>query len=84
VSVEGKKILHGLSLKINPGEIHAIMGPNGSGKSTFSYAVIGHPRYKVESGDILLQGESVLSLKPNERAIKGLFLGFSIPWPFPG
>lgn len=84
VSVEGKKILHGLSLKVGAGEIHAIMGPNGSGKSTLSYAVLGHPRYLVESGDILLHGESLLSLKPNERAVKGLFLGFQYPVSVPG
>lgn len=84
VSVEGKKILHGLNLRVGAGEIHAIMGPNGSGKSTLSYAVLGHPRYKIESGDILLQGESLLSLKTNERAIKGLFLGFQYPVSVPG
>ncbi len=84
VSVEGKKILHGLSLLVRAGEVHAIMGPNGSGKSTLSYAVLGHPRYAIESGDILLNGESLLPLKTNERAIKGLFLGFQYPVAVPG
>jgi Fe-S cluster assembly ATP-binding protein len=84
VSVEGKKILHGLNLRVGAGEIHAMMGPNGSGKSTLSYAVLGHPRYKIESGDILLNGESLLALKTNERAIKGLFLGFQYPVSVPG
>jgi Fe-S cluster assembly ATP-binding protein len=84
VSVEGKKILNGVSLSVKAGEIHALMGPNGSGKSTLSYAAMGHPRYKVESGDVRLKGESLLGLKPNERAVKGLFLGFQYPVAVPG
>ena len=84
VTVEGKEIVKGLSLSVGAGEVHAVMGPNGSGKSTLSYAVLGHPRYKIESGDILLKGESLLSLKTNERAVKGLFLGFQYPVAVPG
>ena len=84
VSVDGKPIVNGLSLTIQSGEIHAIMGPNGSGKSTLSFAVLGHPRYKVESGDMRLNGESLLPLKTNERAVKGLFLGFQYPVAVPG
>ncbi len=84
VSVEGKKILNGLSLTLKTGEIHAVMGPNGSGKSTLSYAVMGHPRYKIESGRILYKGEDIAALKPNERAVKGLFLAFQYPVAVPG
>lgn len=76
VSVEGKRILQGLNLDIKQGEIHALMGPNGSGKSTLAYTLLGHPKYHVEGGDILLAGESVLEMEPDERAQRGLFLAF--------
>ncbi len=79
VTREGKEILKGVNLKTGPGEIHAIMGPNGSGKSTLAYTLLGHPKYKVTQGDILIDGESILGLKADERAKKGLFLGFQYP-----
>jgi Fe-S cluster assembly ATP-binding protein len=79
VSVEGKPILKGVDLKINTGEIHAVMGPNGSGKSTLANVILGHPRYKVERGDIRLDGESIITLTPDKRARKGLFLAFQYP-----
>ncbi|PIN74662.1 Fe-S cluster assembly ATPase SufC [Candidatus Woesearchaeota archaeon CG10_big_fil_rev_8_21_14_0_10_37_12] len=79
VFAEGKKILNGISLVINPGEIHVIMGPNGSGKSTLSYVLAGHPSYKVEKGDMLIDGQSILDLSPDERSKKGLFLLFQNP-----
>jgi len=79
VSREGKEILKGVNLKTGPGEVHALMGPNGSGKSTLAYTILGHPKYQVTKGDILLDGESILKLKTNERAKKGLFLGFQYP-----
>jgi len=79
VSREGKEILKGVNLKTGPGEVHAIMGPNGSGKSTLAYTLLGHPKYKVTQGDILIDGESILGLKADERAKKGLFLGFQYP-----
>ncbi|MBN1792851.1 Fe-S cluster assembly ATPase SufC [Candidatus Woesearchaeota archaeon] len=79
VRVEGKEILKGLNLTVEKGTVHAIMGPNGSGKSTLSNAIMGHPRYEVTSGDILLEGESILKMKPDERARKGLFLSFQYP-----
>ncbi|HRY29871.1 MAG TPA: Fe-S cluster assembly ATPase SufC [Elusimicrobiota bacterium] len=84
VRVEGKKILNGVTLTVKPGEIHAVMGPNGSGKSTLAYTAMGHPRYVVESGEVLLRGENILSLKPHERAIRGLFLAFQYPVAVPG
>ena len=74
VSVEGKQILKGLSLNIQKGEVHAIMGPNGSGKSTLSNVLMGHPKYTVESGEIILDGENITHEKVVERAKKGLFL----------
>lgn len=79
VDVEDKQILKGISLKIKPGEIHAIMGPNGSGKSTLSYALMGHPKYKIISGQATLDGKDLLGMEVNERARAGLFLSFQYP-----
>jgi len=79
VTIEGKEILKGVNLKTGPGEVHAIMGPNGSGKSTLALTLLAHPKYVVTQGDILLDGESILKLKADERAKKGLFLGFQYP-----
>src|ERR687892_1447681 len=78
-SIEGKEILKGLSLNIDKGEVHAIMGPNGSGKSTLANVLLGHPKYNVMSGQVLVQGQVILNLKTDERAKKGLFLGFQYP-----
>lgn len=79
-----EKILKGVNLTINKGEIHAIMGPNGSGKSTLSKVVAGHEAYEVTQGDILFEGESILELDPDERAHKGIFLAFQYPVEVPG
>jgi Fe-S cluster assembly ATP-binding protein len=79
-----KQILGGVDLTIRAGETHAIMGPNGSGKSTLSYAIAGHPKYKVTSGEILLDGESVLDMTVDERARAGLFLAMQYPVEVPG
>jgi Fe-S cluster assembly ATP-binding protein len=84
VSIEDKLILDNLSLTVNAGEIAAIMGPNGSGKSTLAYVLAGKPAYEVQSGEILLDGENLLELKPTERALKGLFLAFQYPIEIPG
>ena len=81
---EGKKILNGLSLTIEKGQVAAIMGPNGSGKSTLAYVLAGRPGYAVTEGDILLNGESILEMEPNERAAKGVFLAFQYPVEVPG
>lgn len=78
-SVEGKPILKGVTLTLREGETHAIMGPNGSGKSTLSYVLMGHPKYKVDGGDIRLDGESLLPLSATERAKRGIFLAFQYP-----
>jgi ABC-type transport system involved in Fe-S cluster assembly, ATPase component len=79
VSIDGKEILKGVNLKTGPGEVHAIMGPNGSGKSTLAYTLLAHPKYVVTQGDILIDGESILGLSADQRAKKGLFLGFQYP-----
>jgi Fe-S cluster assembly ATP-binding protein len=83
-TVDGKAILKGISLTLNPGEIHAIMGPNGSGKSTLSYVLAGRPGYEVTQGSVTLDGEDLLALDPHERAAKGMFLGFQYPVEIPG
>ena len=79
-----KEILKGVNLTIRSGETHAIMGPNGSGKSTLSYAIAGHPKYEVTSGQILLDGEDVLEMSVDERARAGLFLAMQYPVEVPG
>ncbi len=77
---EGEKsILNGVNLKVNDGEIHAIMGPNGSGKSTTAYAIAGHPKYNITQGQILLDGEDIVPFTADERARAGLFLAMQYP-----
>ena len=84
VNVEDIEILKGVDLTVKQGEIHALMGPNGSGKSTLAYTIMGHPHYEVTSGDILLNGKSILDMEPDERARAGLFLAFQYPMAIPG
>ncbi len=84
VSVEGTPILRGVNLTLRRGETHALMGPNGSGKSTLGLVILGHPNYEVTGGDMLLNGESLLELGPDERARRGLFLAFQRPVAIPG
>jgi Fe-S cluster assembly ATP-binding protein len=84
VSVGDKEILRGVDLTVRAGETHAIMGPNGSGKSTLAYAIAGHPKYDVTSGEMLLDGESVLEMTVDERARAGLFLAMQYPVEVPG
>jgi Fe-S cluster assembly ATP-binding protein len=83
-NVGDKPILKGLSLTLNPGEIHAIMGPNGAGKSTLGYVLSGRPGYEVTDGSVTFNGEDLLALDPHERAAAGLFLGFQYPVEIPG
>ncbi|MBI2147415.1 Fe-S cluster assembly ATPase SufC [Candidatus Woesearchaeota archaeon] len=79
VEINGKEILKGISLAVCAGEVHAIMGPNGSGKSTLASTLMGHPKYNVTSGKIVVDGEDITKLPPNERAKRGLFLSFQYP-----
>jgi Fe-S cluster assembly ATP-binding protein len=81
---EDKVILDGLSLTVKPGEVHAIMGPNGSGKSTLSYVLAGREGYEVTGGEVLLDGEDLLAMEPDQRAAKGVFLAFQYPIEIPG
>ena len=82
--VEGKQILNGIDLDVKAGEVHAIMGPNGSGKSTLSSVIAGHQDYEVNHGTVLLEGEDLVDLSPEERAHKGIFLSFQYPVEIPG
>jgi Fe-S cluster assembly ATP-binding protein len=84
VAVEGKEILKGINLKIEKGQIHAIMGPNGSGKSTLAKILAGHPAYDVTQGEVYFKGQNLLDLDPEERAHLGLFMSFQYPVEIPG
>lgn len=84
VSIEGKKILNGINLTINSGEVHAIMGPNGSGKSTLANVLAGREEYTIESGSIEFEGEDLLSMDIDQRALSGIFLAFQYPVEIPG
>ncbi len=83
-TVDGKEILKGVDLVMEPGQVHAIMGPNGSGKSTLSYVLSGRDGYEVTSGEVLFDGKDLLSLDADERARSGLFLAFQYPVEIPG
>src|SRR5687767_1594613 len=83
-SVKGAEILHGLDLKVNPGEVHAIMGPNGSGKSTLAQVLAGRDTYEVSEGEVLLNGQNLLEMAPEDRAREGIFLAFQYPVEIPG
>ena len=83
-TVDGKEILKGIDLTINPGEVHAIMGPNGSGKSTLSYVLAGRDGYEVTKGSVTYFGKDLLAMEPEERAAAGVFLAFQYPVEIPG
>jgi Fe-S cluster assembly ATP-binding protein len=83
-AIGGRKILNGLDLTVNVGEIHAIMGPNGAGKSTLSYVLAGKPGYEITGGEVLFRGEDLLAMSPDERAARGVFLAFQYPLEIPG
>lgn len=83
-TIADKPILKGLSLTLNPGEVHAIMGPNGAGKSTLGYTLGGRPGYEVTGGSVEFDGQDLLAMEPHERAAAGLFLGFQYPVEIPG
>jgi len=84
VSIDGKRILNGVDLKVPQGEVHAIMGPNGTGKSTLAYTLMGHPAYTVDEGQVRFKGQDLLELPVDERSRLGLFLAFQYPVSIPG
>ena len=84
VEIEGKEIIKGVTLTFKSGGVYALMGPNGSGKSTLANALMGHPKYKITRGKIILDGTDITTMKPNERAQAGLFLSFQYPSTIPG
>ncbi|HEX8681193.1 MAG TPA: Fe-S cluster assembly ATPase SufC [Ardenticatenaceae bacterium] len=84
VSVEGNEVLRGLDITVKQGEIHALLGPNGAGKSTLGYAIMGHPKYEITDGEVLLNGENLLEMEADERSRAGLFLAFQYPISVPG
>jgi Fe-S cluster assembly ATP-binding protein len=83
-SIDGKEILKGINLKVNKGEVHAIMGPNGSGKSTLAKVLAGHPSYEVTGGEVIYDGKNLLEMSPDERAREGVFMAFQYPVEIPG
>ena len=82
--IDGKEILKGLDLTVNPGEVHAIMGPNGSGKSTLAYVLAGKQDYAPTQGEVRFDGQNLFDMQPDERAARGLFLAFQYPLEIPG
>lgn len=84
VSIDGKEILKGIDLEVKAGEVHAIMGPNGSGKSTLAAALAGRELFEITNGTVTFNGEDLLEMSPEDRARKGLFLGFQYPVEIPG
>src|SRR2546423_3579513 len=83
-SIAGTEIIRGLSLEVERGKVHAVMGPNGSGKSTLAKVLGGHPDYTVDSGEVLMDGENILEMEPDDRSRKGLFIAFQYPMEIPG